>query len=74
MDCGGVTDIRRGFTVGQTPLEQAPLSGHVFAFRGRQGDLIKLPWLERGRSRSGRERDHKKERIVQAPAPSRPFA
>ena len=46
-----VTDIRLGFTVGETPLEQAPLSGHVFAFRGRRGDLIKLPCLELGRSR-----------------------
>ena len=42
----GVTDMRRGFTglsaLVQTALEQDPLSGHVFAFRGRRGDLIKL--------------------------------
>src|SRR5258708_19191838 len=42
----GVTDMRRGFTglsaLVQTALEQTPLSGHVFAFRGRRGDLIKL--------------------------------
>jgi transposase len=30
----------------QTALEQAPLSGHVFAFRGRRGDLIKLLWFD----------------------------
>ncbi len=30
----------------QTVLEQAPLSGHVFAFRGRRGDLIKLLWFD----------------------------
>jgi transposase len=40
----GVTDMRRGFTglsaLVQTALEQDPLSGHVFAFRGRRGDLI----------------------------------
>jgi transposase len=40
----GVTDMRRGFTglsaLVQTALEQAPLSGHVFAFRRRRGDLI----------------------------------
>src|SRR5260370_914572 len=27
-------------------LEKAPLSGHVFAFRGRRGDLIKLLWFD----------------------------
>jgi len=61
----GVTDMRRGF-VGlagavQTALAENPFSGHVFVFRGRRGDLIKvLGWdgdglclfakrLERGR-------------------------
>ncbi len=38
----GVTDMRRGFTglsaLVQTALEQDPLSGHVFAFRGRRGN------------------------------------
>jgi hypothetical protein len=42
----GVTDLRRGFTglsaLVQTALEQDPLSGHVFVFRGRRGDLIKV--------------------------------
>lgn len=46
----GVTDMRRGFTglsaLVQVALEQAPLSGHVFAFRGRRGDLIKLLWFD----------------------------
>jgi transposase len=37
----GVTDLRRGFT-GLSVLEQDPYSGHVFVFRGRRGDLIKL--------------------------------
>ena len=41
----GVTDMRRGFTglsaLVQTALEHDPLSGHVFIFRGRRGDLIK---------------------------------
>jgi transposase len=61
----GATDLRRGFTglsaLVQTALEQDPFSGHVFVFRGRRGDLIKvLSWdgdglclfakrLERGR-------------------------
>jgi transposase len=46
----GVTDLRRGFTglsaVAQTVLEQDPHSGHVFVFRGRRGDLIKLLWWD----------------------------
>jgi transposase len=44
----GVTDMRRGFTglsaMVQTTLRQSPLSGHVFVFRGRRGDVIKLLW------------------------------
>ena len=44
----GVTDMRRGFTglsaMVQTTLQQGPLSGHVFVFRGRRGDVIKLLW------------------------------
>ena len=44
----GVTDLRRGSmgfsgTV-QTTLEQSPFPGHVFIFRERRGDLIKLLW------------------------------
>lgn len=46
----GVTDMRRGFTglsaPVQTTLEHDPLSGHVFVFRGRRGDLIKLLWFD----------------------------
>src|SRR5512144_346572 len=46
----GVTDLRRGFTglsaLVQTKLEQSPMSGHVFVFRGRRGDLIKLLWFD----------------------------
>jgi transposase len=61
----GVTDLRRGMNglsaLVQTALEQDPFSGHVFAFRGRRGDMLKLLWwsgdglclfvkrLERGR-------------------------
>jgi transposase len=67
----GVTDMRRGFVglsgMVQTALEQSPFSGHVFVFRGKRGDLIKLLWrdgdglclfakrLERGRF-TGRKR------------------
>jgi len=46
----GVTDLRRGFTglsaLVQTQLEQNPLSGQVFIFRGRRGDLVKLIWFD----------------------------
>jgi transposase len=46
----GVTDMRRGFTglsaVAQTVLEQNPYSGHVFVFRGRRGDLVKVLWWD----------------------------
>jgi transposase len=61
----GATDLRRGFDglalLVQSTLRRDPYSGHVFAFRGRRGDLIKILWwsgdglclfakrLERGR-------------------------
>lgn len=42
--------MRRGFhglsAQVQTVLEQGPYSGHVFVFRGRRGDLIKLLWFD----------------------------
>lgn len=61
----GVTDMRSGFNglaaKVQTALAEDPFSGHVFVFRGRRGELIKILWwtgdglcllakrLERGR-------------------------
>ena len=46
----GVTDMRRGFhglsAQVQTVLEQQPYSGHVFVFRGRRGDIVKLLWFD----------------------------
>lgn len=46
----GKTDLRRGFTglssLVQTVLEQDPFSGHVFVFRGRRGDLLKVLWWD----------------------------
>lgn len=46
----GVTDLRRGFmglsALVQSRLEQSPMSGQVFVFRGRRGDLIKLLWFD----------------------------
>jgi transposase len=61
----GVTDMRKGFeglaAIVQTTLDKDPHAGHVFVFRGKRGDLVKLLWwsgdgmnlyakrLERGR-------------------------
>jgi len=61
----GVTDMRRGMdglaAVVRSALAENPFSGHVFIFRGRRGDLVKVLWwsgdglcllakrLERGR-------------------------
>ena len=61
----GVTDMRKGMdglaALVQTTLAENPFAGHVFVFRGKRGDLVKLLWwsgdgmnlyakrLERGR-------------------------
>jgi len=46
----GVTDMRKGMdglaALAQMVLEQEPFSGHVFVFRGRRGDLVKLVWFD----------------------------
>ena len=44
----GITDMRRGYTslsgLVQSSLDKSPLSGNVFLFRGRRGDLVKILW------------------------------
>jgi transposase len=61
----GVTDMRKGMSslaaLVQTALELDPFCGHLFVFRGRRGDFVKVLWwsgdgmclfmkrLERGR-------------------------
>ena len=61
----GHTDMRKGYArlslIVQETLRRAPSGGHLFVFRGRRGDLIKILWhdgqgqclfskrLERGR-------------------------
>ena len=44
----GHTDMRKGFAslalVAQEVLKRDPLGGHVFCFRGRRGDLLKIIW------------------------------
>ena len=46
----GVTDMRCGFDTlaakVQTALAADPYSGHVFVFRGRRGDLVKVLWSD----------------------------
>ncbi len=46
----GVTGMRRGMdglaAQVQTTLAEQPFSGHVFVFRGRRGDLVKLLWFD----------------------------
>ncbi len=46
----GVTDMRCGIDSlamrVQTALASDPYAGHVFAFRGRRGDVIKLLWSD----------------------------
>lgn len=48
----GVTDLRRGFTglsaLVQSKMRKSPLSGQLFIFRGRRGDLVKLIWFDGG--------------------------
>ena len=42
----GVTGMRRGFMTlaaqAEQTLKQDPFAGHLFVFRGRRGDLIKI--------------------------------
>ena len=46
----GATDMRRGFdglaAIVQERLGADPFSGHIFLFRGRRGDLVKMLWWD----------------------------
>lgn len=46
----GVTDMRKGFNglsiLAQQALREDPFSGHLFVFRGRRGDLVKIIWWD----------------------------
>ena len=49
----GVTDMRRGFNTlaaqAEKVLAEDPYSGHLFVFRGRRGDLLKIiRWDQQG--------------------------
>jgi len=47
---GGVTDMRKGFQSLAAQVEHVlqgdPYSGHLFVFRGRRGDLLKIIWWD----------------------------
>ena len=46
----GHTDMRKGFdglaAMVQTALAANPFCGHVFVFRGRRGDILKVLWFD----------------------------
>ena len=46
----GITDMRKGFdglaALVQTALAANPFCGHVFVFRGRRGDIVKVLWFD----------------------------
>ena len=46
----GVTDMRKGFdglaVLAEKVLAEDPFSGHLFVFRGRRGDLVKVIWWD----------------------------
>ena len=46
----GVTDMRRGCNTlasqAEASLSEDPYSGHLFVFRGRRGDLLKIIWWD----------------------------
>jgi transposase len=46
----GLTDMRRGFdglaSIVQERIGKEPFGGHVFVFRGKRGDLVKLLWWD----------------------------
>ena len=46
----GVTDMRKGFVglsaQAEKVLKADPYCGHLFVFRGRRGDLIKVIWWD----------------------------
>ena len=49
--CSGATDMRKGFDslahLVESSLTLDPLSGHLFVFRSRRGDRMKILWWDR---------------------------
>lgn len=50
--CAQPTDMRRSFDrlaeMTRTTIGENPLSGHLFVFRSRGGDKVKILWWDRG--------------------------
>ena len=48
--CSGATDMRKGFDslahLIESSLALDPFSGHLFVFRGRKADLLKIVWWD----------------------------
>ncbi len=46
----GITDMRKGFdglaAIVKVALAEDPYTGHLFVFRGRRGDRIKILWYD----------------------------
>ncbi len=46
----GVTDMWRGYNTlaaqAEKTLATDPFCGHLFVFRGRRGDLLKINWID----------------------------
>ena len=46
----GATDMRKGFDglamLAQDVVKQSPYSGHIFVFRGKRSDRIKILWWD----------------------------
>ena len=82
----GHTDMRKGFAtlalLVQETLKSDPHCGHLFVFRGRRGDLIKVIWhdgqgaclfskrLERGRRERSKTRVDDLEKWLRQERPS----
>jgi transposase len=73
----GVTDMRKGFATLAAQAEQTtkqnPFNGHMFVFRGRQGDLIKIIWWVShwhaiGPSENGERDRHRRDNSQAEPA------
>jgi len=70
---GGITDMRKGFAglaaQAEKVMKADPYSGHLFVFRGRRGDLIKVISLSRMQACAAGQRVGRTRRlpVLQAP-------
>ena len=68
----GRTDMRKGMNglalQVQEVLERDPHSGHLFVFRGRRGDLIKILWHDDQGIPPGRAALRRRRELIRFPA------